>query len=259
MSGWFKELSQRDPGLYRFGLLNFGLFVLAMVMYLVDHTQVMGINAWIKPMKFALSISIYSWTYAWLLGYSEDQKANRLIRMGLIITMTAEIALIYLQAFRGTTSHFNIHTPFDGVIFGVMGFFIAINSLISLYTVVIFFGGNIRLSGASLWAWRSGLILFFLGGISGGWMVQHLAHTVGAPDGGPGLPFLNWSTLDGDIRPAHFVTLHALQCIPIAAFVLESVNPTTARRWTAVVIILYTVLSLYLHLLALKGIPVIQG
>ncbi len=230
-----------------------------MVMYLVDQTEVMGINAWIKPMKFALSIAIYSWTYGWLLGYCQDEKARRLIRLGLIITMTAEIVLIYLQAFRGTSSHFNIHTPVDGIIFGVMGFFIAINSLINLYTIVIFFGGKIQLTGTSLWAWRSGLILFFLGAISGGWMVQHLAHTVGAPDGGPGLPFLNWSTLAGDIRPAHFVTLHALQFIPLAAFGLESINATTARRWTLVVIILYTVLSLYLHLLAWKGIPVIHG
>lgn len=258
MNGWFKELSQRDRALYRFGLLNLGLLVLAMVMYLVDQTEVMGINAWIKPMKFALSIAIYSWTYGWLLGYCEDEKARRLIRLGLIVTMTAEIVLIYLQAYRGTSSHFNIHTPFDGVIFGVMGFFIAINSVINLYTITVFFRGNIRLSGASLWAWRSGLILFFLGGISGGWMVQHLAHTVGAPDGGPGLPFLNWSMIAGDIRPAHFVTLHALQFIPLAAFGLESINATTARRWTLVVIVLYAALSLYLHLLAWKGIPVIH-
>lgn len=62
----------------------------------------------------------------------------------------------------------------------------------------------------------------------------------------------------GDIRPAHFVTLHALQFIPLAAFGLESINATTARRWTLVVIVLYAALSLYLHLLAWKGIPVIH-
>ena len=34
-----------------------------------------------------------------------------------------------------------------------------------------------------------GLIFFFLGGISGGMMSALLTHTIGAEDGGPGLPF----------------------------------------------------------------------
>ena len=81
-------------------------------------------------------------------------------------------------------------------------------------------------------------------------------HTVGAPDGGPGLPITDWSTLHGDLRIGHFVGLHALQLLPILAFLLLRVPglaAVTRTRLLAVAGSGYAGLLLLVTWQALRG------
>jgi hypothetical protein len=251
------------------GLLMLIVLAGAVVGLALDPRIIAGAPAWLKPAKFAVSIAIYSFTLAWIFSLiPEWTRTRRIVGWTTAVTMTLEIVLISLQAFRGTTSHFNVATLFDGVVFTVMGAAILVQTL-STVAVAIALWRHAFADRALGWALRLGMTMTIVGALTGGLMTrptsQQLdaaragermtvagAHTVGGPDGGPGLPGTGWSTDHGDLRVAHFVGLHALQALPIVALVL-------ARRRTSDLVRLRLTITAAASYLALFGILLSQG
>lgn len=225
------EVYRRDRVLALTGWGMLALFAVLLAVAPFDTRTVTGINPWVKPMKFCVSITAYVWTLAWFVGYLRTHPhAVRVISWGTALVFVGEMACIVTQAARGTTSHFNVKTPFDGAVFSMMGMLIAFNTLLVVVTLALFFLRTSEpLAPAYLWGIRAGLLLFFLGSIEGMAMISNMAHTVGAPDGGPGLPFVNWSTRAGDLRVAHFLSFHALQLLPLNGFLLGRYRPEWTR------------------------------
>ena len=78
---------------------------------LVDPRADTGAPAWLKPAKFAASIAIYTLTLAWVFTYlPEWVKTRRVVSWITAVTLVLEIVIIDVQAWRGTTSHFNVGT-----------------------------------------------------------------------------------------------------------------------------------------------------
>ena len=238
-----------------------GSAVLAAMM-LFDDTQILGINRWIKPIKFFSSAAIFTGTVALFLHLLQaNATLKQIISWGVIAAMAIELILITMQAARGITSHFNTSTPFDAGVFSVMGLVIGINTVLVLLLGILYFTGETELPAGVLWGIRLGIFVFLLGSIQGGYMSSQVGHAVGVPDGGAGLPFVNWSTEGGDLRVAHFLGLHALQVIPLFALGLGYLLREAKVRVALVILfaLLYTAGFTALWLGAVQGKPLIRN
>lgn len=200
--------------------------LVALVGLVVDPRVIQGAPAWLKPAKFGISITLYLLTLQWMLSFVRGHR-RLLLAMStvMLVGLTAEIVLIDLQVIRGTTSHFNEATAFDTIVFESMGGLISTVFLATAVVALLLL--RARGLGAGLAAGvRWGLVITMLGMLEAGLMIANTGwndgggHTVGAPDGGPGLPLTDWSTLHGDLRIGHFVGLHALQALPLLAWLL---------------------------------------
>ncbi len=203
---------------------NAGLLVLSVVALPFDQRMILGLNPWIKPIKFELSVIVYVLTLLLLMRtLSEDSRWSELRRRmgwGFGVAMVVEISLIAVQSARGVRSHMNYTSWFNGLAFSVMGIFIVLNTILLAMLFLLFVKARLRRPAAEVWGIRLGLLMLLAGSVEGVLMVTGGGHTVGAADGGAGLPFLNWSTAHGDLRVAHFFALHALQLLWAAGWAM---------------------------------------
>ena len=118
-------------------LLMVGALAAFVVGLVIDPRGITGAPAWLKPAKFAVSTAIYMFTLAWIFTYlSEWPRLRKLVGRGTAAIFIVEVAIIALQAWRGTTSHFNYSTPLNGALFVSMGAAIVLQTLLSVAVVV---------------------------------------------------------------------------------------------------------------------------
>ena len=229
-----------SPPLTAVGLLMLVVAVASLVGIVVDPRLITGAPAWLKPFKFAISSAIYCLTLAWIFRWLPDRpRVRRVVGWTTAIVFVLEVAIIDAQAWRGTTSHFNTATTLDGVLFSVMGIAILVQTLVSVAVDVALWRQQFA-DRALGWALRVGMTMTIVGAMTGSLMTRPTsdqlakaraggglpivgAHTVGAADGGPGVPVTGWSREHGDLRVPHFIGLHAVQALALIAVGL--------RRW----------------------------
>jgi hypothetical protein len=134
-----------------------------------------------------------------------------------------------------------------------MGGLILVFTITAILICISFFKQKqFSIPAAYVWGIRLGLLFFVFFSLEGGLMVGLLSHTIGGPDGGPGLPLVNWSTRYGDLRIAHFLGLHSLQVLPLFGNYIAK-----TKKQTITFSIAYFIIVAVLFLQAMKGIPLL--
>jgi hypothetical protein len=249
-----------NPTLTFFVAASALLLVAGLVGLAVDPRTVLGMPNWSKSTKFGISLLLYGATLLWLLPLvTRRPRLAQFVGHATGAILTLEVALLALQAVRGVPMHFNVATPFDAALWQVMSLSIMVFWLVTLVGLVLLLLQPMQ-SRVLAWSVRLGMLVTLVGLTQGFLMPnpnatqqamldagQQLdlvgAHTVGALDGGPGLPLLGWSTEHGDLRIGHFVGIHGVQAIPLLAFLLLQLRAAWLREGHRVALVVVGALT----------------
>jgi hypothetical protein len=253
-----RELMARQRTLTIFAAILLLALVPAAILMGIDDRELRGVSVWIKPMKFLLSIAVLALTTAWFIGHlprdRQDSRAVRVVVAGVIATGAFEAIYIALQAALGQGSHYNVGTPFHATMYTLMG----IGALLLTATQALLAWQLYRhprpdIAPAYRLSVLLGLVLTFVLGAGVGFLLGGLQ-----PPTGASLPVVGWSLVGGDLRPAHFVGVHAEQFLPAAGLLLTAAGVRQGRFWVWVLALAYSGLCIALVAQALAGHPLVR-
>lgn len=218
---------------------------------------------WVKPFKFALSFAVMFATLAWAVDkMSASAQSTRTLRWTVAILAAAfwfEMIYITMQAAQGIGSHYNTGDLYHGVMYSIMG----VGAVSLVVGTGVIGGAMLRDTGAKAHEdLRFGVGVGFILStaltlITAGALSSMAGHFVGTPPvSAATIPFFGWSATVGDLRPSHFLALHAMQAIPLLAWAVQ--GRVSARAWIIGGSAGYTALTLALFAQALMGLPLVR-
>ena len=238
-----RELLSRERRLTLYAALLLALLVPMAIAAGLDERTLRGANVWVKPMKFALSIAVLALTTAWFIGHlPRERRQTRAVQwiVGLLIGAGSfELAYITLQAALGQASHYNIGDAFHGIMYSLMGLgALLLSATQPMLAWQLYRHGDRGRPAAYRLAVLLGLTLAFVFGAGIGGLLSGMQ-----PPSTAALPILGWSMQGGDLRPAHFLGLHAAQALPLIGFgIARFGSPPGGRRWVWAATFAYSLL-----------------
>lgn len=241
--------------------LSFALVVLALAWSAVDQRLLSDVPVWLKPLKFSLSFVVFFATLALV-----ERRLSPAWRQGWVLRLTTgvmgaamilEMAYIFAMAAQQQASHFNFSTPFTTALYNLMGLgAVLLIAGVALFGVVVLRDKQASFSPFLRWSIGWGFILsFVMTLITAGYMGSEGTLVGVQGPGAPTLPLLGWSGSVGDIRPAHFLALHAMQALPLIGLWVE--RKGYSLRALGLAALAYVLLTAAVFAQALAGLPLI--
>jgi hypothetical protein len=247
------EVARRHRALAIYGFLMAGLMGPTLVLMAFDERTTREVGVWAKPLKFMASTALFSLSTAWFMDLLPESvrtsPANRAMAWTVILTSAFEVAYISIQAALGAPSHYNVADRFHAAMFGLMAVAaVMLTGTQAFLAWQIFVHGVDRPRPVATQGVIVGLVLTFVLATASGFMLGG-----SQPPAGVGLPLVGWHVTGGDIRPAHFLGVHAQQFIPLAGFLLQRSAGRSAGFWLAAFVTAYSAAWLMLTLAGLRA------
>jgi len=134
----------------------------------------------------------------------------------LVVTSFFEVTYITYQAAHGSASHYNTSDPWHAMLFGLMAIAaVGLTASQGWLAWEIWKARDTSPLYVTAWGVITGLTLTFVLSTISGFLLGG-----NQPPAEPGLPVVGWH-LYKDIRPSHFLGVHAQQLIPLWAILVD--------------------------------------
>ena len=231
----------------------------------IDTRTLDATIVWIKPAKFAVSFAIFFATLAWVVGrMSVAAQTGRWMRWTLPLLAIAawgEMLYIGLQAGRAARSHYNYEGALYNILYGLMGVGAVLLVIgVGIIGWLVAKDHGLRMGPRLRQGVQCGFIsACFLTLLTAGTLSSFKSHFVGTPTlDAATIPLLGWSMQVGDLRPSHFLALHAMQALPLLGLWLDTRGDKHAGK-ISVATFIYVALTLAVFAQALMGYPLIRA
>lgn len=237
----WQSLSWASKFLVSYGLIMLLALVFCYVWSLSDHRLIREVGVWVKPMKFMLSTALFALTTVWVLKVAhsdlDQMPVYPWIVALLVLTSLFEVVYISYQASQGSASHYNVSDPFHAFMFGVMAVAAVGLTFSQAWLAWEIWneqkGADLRVETLSV---IIGLTMTFVLSTISGFMLGG-----NQPPSGQGIPIVGWH-LYKDIRPAHFLGVHAQQLIPLWGLIAAKFMGTFSTAGLLIGAFLYVML-----------------
>lgn len=240
---WPRQLLARERRLAIFGALLLASLLPLALAGAWDTRELRGAGVWLKPLKFSASIGMLALTTAWFAGHLPPEirarRAMDWIVWMLIGAGSFELVYITVQAGLGQGSHYNVGDAFHGAMYGLMGVgAIVLTATQPMLAWQLYRHADPARPAAYRHAILNGLVLTFVLGAGVGGILSGRQ----PPTDGRMLPLVGWVLGGGDLRPAHFIGIHAQQLLPLFGFWVAAQGLRRPKAWVWAATVAYAAL-----------------